>query len=291
MLEDAGVPEPNPTTNTPQCDVSPGALACLVFVSLIAPGAYAHDPVFGVGPHVLYKGGVELHLGAHREKSDTRETEVEFELKYGITGDWVAGIGTSHARTAGQDGTDSGRGPSTLSTKYRFWRNDMFRAQESAAVFGKVILDDGDSSAHGASERDGNDYLLGLAYGYEGRKWYRWASIRHRFNANSANGAERPDVWLIDVVGGIRPIPTEYQEPDWVWMLELNGEFTEHVRRAGSNRTGRLGGSQWFVSPGLMWTYRNLALKAGVQLPVYDDLDRNQAADDYRALIELEWHF
>ena len=52
----------------------------------------------------------------------------------------------------------------------------------------------------------------------------------------------------------------------------------------------QLGGNQWFLSPGLMWTHRNFALKAGVQLLVIDDLSAGQEQDDYRAKIELEWH-
>ncbi|AZT82224.1 hypothetical protein EHN06_00935 [Marinobacter sp. NP-4(2019)] len=265
------------------------ALPCLATVMLLTPTAYAHDPVFGVGPHVLFKDGFEMHLGAHREKSDERETEAELELKYGITGDWVAGIGTGYARSEGHGDTDSGRSPSTLSSKYRFWREDTFGTQESAAMFGKVILDDGDTGHDGAAERDGNDYLLGLTYGYEGRKWYRWASVRRRFNADTAHGAERPDVWRVDLAGGIRPTPTEYHEPDWVWILELNYEHTEHLPGPGDD-SRRIGGDQWFLSPGLMWTLRNFAVKTGVQLPVHDDLAGNQDADDYRALVELEWH-
>lgn len=263
-------------------------LPVLTILFLEAETAAAHDPVFGVGPHVLYKDGIEVHVGTHREKSSERDTETELELKYGITGDWVAGIGTGYVRSESAEGTDSGRGPSSVSTKYRFWRNDMFAAQESAAVFGKVIFDDGDSGHH--SGRDGNDYLLGLTYGYEGRKWYRWTSVRHRFNADTTTGAERPNVWLVDLVGGIRFAPTEYHDPDWVWMLELNGELIERVSQGTGSAENQLGGNQWFLSPGLMWTYRNFAIKAGVQFPLFDDLSKDQEKGDYRALVELEWH-
>jgi hypothetical protein len=258
----------------------------LAIAALMSSAATAHDPVFGLGPHTLYKGGVEIHLGSHQEKArDERSTESEFQLKYGLTGDWVAGIGVPYVRGTG----DSGRGPTSLSTKYRFWRNDLPGAQESAAVLAKMILDDGDVG-HGQAERDGNDYLLGLAYGYEGRKWYRWGSIRHRVNNDAANGAERPDKTLVDLVGGIRFKPTEYREPDWVWMLELNYEHTEHLSGISEGLPRQIGGDQWFLSPGLMWTLRNFAVKAGVQLPLYDDLAGDQEADDYRAQIELEWH-
>lgn len=262
-------------------------------LAMIPVGGHAHDPVFGLGPHTLYKGGYEVHLGAHREKgADERETEAELELKYGITADWVAGVGIPYVRHEDHHGeTESGRGSTGLSTKYRFWRNDMPGAQESAAVMAKTVFDDGKvHHGHAGAEADGNDYLMGVAYGYEGLKWYRWASLRRRFNSESASGATRPDLWKIDVVGGIRPRPADYYRPDLVLMLELNGEVVEHTSRAGEDARRRIGGQQWFLSPGLMWTYRNFAVKSGVQLPVYDDLARDREADDYRALLELEWH-
>lgn len=260
-------------------------LPCLVWVTRVS----AHDPVFGAGPHVLFKGGVEVHLGSRYEKAgDERDSEAELELKYGITGDWTAGIGLSYLRSEDDEDTDTGRGPSSLSTKYRFWRNDMLGAQESAAVLAGVILDDANV---GEPKRDGSDYLMGLAYGYEGRKWYRWASVRHRFNEDADSGAERPNLWLLDFVLGIRPTPTEYLEPDWVWMLELNGEIVDKVANQVGDTSMRIGGSQWFLSPGLMWTHRNVAIKAGVQLPIYDDLAANQASGDYRVKFEAEWHF
>lgn len=249
-----------------------------VLALLAVPTVYAHDPVFGVGPHVLFKDGIEISLAGNRMKSSERQTETELEIKYGITGDWVAGIGTGYARTESAERSNSGRAPTSISTKYRFWRNDMFTAQESTAVFGKIILNDGRNNG---VDLDGKDYLLGFSYGYEGRKWYRWASARHRFNSDTALGTERPNIWLLDLATGIRFSPTEYLEPDWVWILELNGEMTKDPSQ---------GGGQWFVSPGLMWTYRNVAAKAGVQLHLLDDLAKDRESDDYRAMFELEWH-
>ncbi len=264
------------------------SLLTFVWLFLAVTPAFAHDPVFGLGPHVLFKDGVELHMGTEQAKAGSeRGTKVEAQFKYGITGDWVAGIGIPYVRTEGREGTEKGRGATNLSTKYRFWRNDMPGVQESAALLGKVIFDD---SGIDQAKPEGNDYLLGLTYGYEGRKWYRWASVRRRFNSDAASGAKRPDIWLVDLVGGIRFTPTEYTEPDWVWMLELNGEITENVTNRVDGSTARVGGNQWFLSPGLMWTHRNVAIKAGVQIPVYDDLAADQASDDYRAVVEFELH-
>ena len=40
-----------------------------------------------------------------------------------------------------------------------------------------------------------------------------------------------------------------------------------------------------------MWTYRNYAVKAGVQLPVASNLNGVQTETDYRAALEFEGHF
>lgn len=249
-------------------------------ILLINQPSMAHDPVFGLGPHTLFKGGVEIGIAANRQKSaDENDNEVELEAKFGVTGDWVLGLAQPFARNTLGGGLESGRGPTELMTKYRFWRNDLFAAQTSAAVSGRVIINNGDRQKRLKT----NDYLIGLSYGYEGRKWYRWASARHRINSALLNGAPRPDLWRIDLVGGIRFVPTEYLQPDWVWMLELNAERREAI-------SSSIGGDQLFLSPGLMWTYRNFALKSGVQLPVHDTLRANNQASDYRLQFELEWH-
>jgi len=251
----------------------------LATLALAAQSVLAHDPVFGLGSHTLFKGGVELHLGTHMDPSGVSSLSPEFSVKYGITSNWAVGASLSYDHKSGTQKASS------LFSKYRFWRVDSFKEQESAALFTKIILK-GERADH-VSQRTGNDYLLGLSYGYEGRKWYRWAAIRHRLNSDTNSGLKRPGVWLVDLVGGIRFVPTGYHEPDWVWMLELNGEKTERINRPSGIR---IGGQQWFLSPGLMWTHRNFAVKSGIQVSLFDDFHQDQNPDNYRLKVELEWH-
>lgn len=251
--------------------------------------AWAHDPVFGLGPHTLFKDGVEVHVGYFREQAgDAREQEYGLALKYGITADWTVGIEAPFLDLTEPGASRSGRGDLALSTKYRFWRNDLPGAQEATAVsLGLVLGGSGDDEV----DNDGStDAILGLSYGYEGRKWYRWAAVRYRLNGENDQGLRRGNKLLIDLVGGIRPRPYTYYEPDWVWMLELNGELTERVELNGQ-RLSNTGGDQWFLSPGLMWTYRNYAIKTGVQFPIVQDLNGTQDEVDYRFTLEFEGHF
>ncbi len=38
----------------------------------VSGNAFAHDPVFGIGPHVLFKDGVEAAVEVHSEKPVTK---------------------------------------------------------------------------------------------------------------------------------------------------------------------------------------------------------------------------
>jgi len=260
------------------------------FIALTSQTAMAHDPVFGIGPHVLFKDGVEVALEVESEKAGRDDEQgLALELTYGLTGDWAVGVELPYELK--DNGTDSsdGLGDLALFTKYRFWREDSLGLQESAAVFLKVITDTGSNSKAPPIGKGTTDSIVGLTYGYEGRKWYRWASARYRFNGTNNAGIERGDKILIDFVGGIRPNLTGYLETDIVYLLELNGEFGKRARLNGFELTNT-GGTEWFISPGIFWTQRNFAIKAGVQIPIYANLNGNQDESDYRAKLSFEWH-
>ncbi len=93
----------------------------------------------------------------------------------------------------------------------------------------------------------------------------------------------------MDVVAGWRPVSPEYKKPDTVLLLELNGEITDKAVLNGSRRANT-GGTEWFVSPGIFWTYRNFAIKSGIQIPVASNLNGTQNPSDYRFKATFEWH-
>ena len=257
---------------------------------LLSGAVWAHDPIFGIGPHVLFKGGVEIAPELHiAEAGDNSGTETGLNITYGLTGDWAAGIEFPYVDKEAGPASASGRGDVKVFTKYRFWRNDTLGAQESAAVLLKVKLDTANGSTDPALGTGTTDTILGLTYGYEGRKWYRWASLRYRLNGTNDVGLERGEKILFDLVGGIRFKPTGYLEPDTVWLLELNGEYGDRADLDGT-KVANTGGTEWFVSPGIFWTKRNFAIKAGVQIPVFSDLNGAQNESDVRANLTLEWH-
>ena len=258
----------------------------ILLASSISANALAHDPVFGLGPHVLFKDGFEVAPEIHLNKADAkRETELGIELTYGLTGDWAAGIELPYVQETDASGSEAGQGDISVFTKYRFWRKDSPGLQQSISIAFKVKTDTGDD----AIGTGATDYIAGLAYGYEGRSQYRWAALRYRINNTNNAGLQRGDKLLFDLVGGYRPKLTGYLEPDTVWLLELNGEFSQRAELCNI-AVANTGGNQWFVSPGIFWTLRNFAIKAGIQIPVASNLNGNQSEADYRARLILEWH-
>lgn len=257
-----------------------------LFATVSSMPVWSHDPIFGLGPHVLFKGGFEVAPEIHLDKTgDEKETELGVELVYGITGDWAAGIELPYKNSSDTTGSISGQGDISLFSKYRFWRKDSPGLQESMTLALKLKTDTGDNNIGTGT----TDSIIGLSYGYEGRKWYRWAALRYRINDKNTAGLQRGDKILFDLVGGIRPELTSYREPDTVWILELNGEFGQRAELNGVN-VANTGGSEWFVSPGIFWTKRNFAVKAGIQIPIASNLNGTQEKTDYRTKVVLEWH-
>ena len=266
------------------------ALFTALLMTMFSDPALAHDPVFAMGPHVLFKGGVEVAPEFHvAKRADEEETELGLELTYGITGDWSAGIELPYKWKDYGSVSASGIGDASLFTKYRFWRHDTLGVQQSASAMLKIKTDTGGLDEDLPLGTGSTDTLLGLAYGYESRKWYRWASVRYRLNDRNDAGLRRGDKMLVDLVTGIRFKPTGYLEPDTVWLVELNGEYGQRADLSGFDLADT-GGTEWFLSPGIFWTLRNFAVKAGVQFPIASDLNGDQAKSDYRAKLVLEWH-
>ncbi len=99
--------------------ISPPAIALGMLV--VMSQAYAHDPVFGLGPHVLYKGGVEIAPEARTAKQgDNKASELELELTYGLTGDWAVGVDLPYAFRDSDGNRNSGTGDAALFTKVNF---------------------------------------------------------------------------------------------------------------------------------------------------------------------------
>ncbi len=256
---------------------------------------HAHGPLFSPAPETIWKGGTEITLGIHTEKATgagnkEKAYEMSLEAEYGITADWEIGIEIPYAWKEENGGDAGGLGDIVLDTKYQFWKRDLPLAQYKAAAFLKTKLPTGDDDSTPRLGSGSTDVIAGLATGYESRRWYWFASGVYRANTEGAGGLEKGDKQFLSVVGGVRPVLSEYDEPDTVLMVELNWERAgrDELNGAGLANTG---GWELFVSPVLWWTYGQIAIRGGVQIAIAEALNGNQATSDYRARVEFVYHF
>ncbi len=256
---------------------------------------HAHGPLFSPAPETIFKGGTEITLGIHTEKATgagnkEKAYEVFLEAEYGITADWEIGIEIPYAWMEENGGDANGIGDIVLDTKYQFWKRDLPLAQYKAAAFLKTKLPTGDDDSTPRLGSGSTDVIAGLATGYESRRWYWFASGVYRGNTEGAGGLEKGDKQFLNVVGGVRPVLSEYDEPDTVLMLELNWERAGRDDLSGTELADT-GGWELFLSPVFWWTYGQFAIRGGVQIPIAEALNGDQATSDYRARIEFVYHF
>jgi len=255
----------------------------------------AHGPLFSPAPETIFKGGTEVTLGLHTQKAtgagdrDT-EYEVAVEAEYGITADWEVGIELPYDWKEDSNTDANGIGDITLSTKYQFWSRDLPGEQYKAAALLNVKLPTGHDGSTPRLGSGSTDVIAGLATGYESRRWYWFASGVYRANTEGAGALTKGDRQFLNLVGGIRPVLTDYKEPDTVLMLELNWENAERDDLGGT-ALANTGGWELFVSPVVWWTYRQVAVRGGVQIPVASGLNGSQPSTDYRARVEFIYHF
>ena len=271
-----------------------GALLGAGMMAAPPPGA-AHNPIFTPGPHLVYGGGLEATIGYTRERASgagaaATEQGANLELEYGLTSNWTAEMELPFADKDVNARGSAGLGDLVLRSRYRFLRLDSPGAQRSAALLAQVKLPTGDDGRSPRLGSGSTDFVGGLLYGREGRRWYYNLAARYRLNSEGGGGLEKGDRQFLDVVGGVRPFLTGYLQPDAVVFLELNLENAGRDQLNGVDLADT-GGWELFLSPGLFATYRNVALRKGVQIPDAENLNSCQPVSDYRFKFEIKYTF
>ena len=130
-----------------------------------------------------------------------------------------------------------------------------------------------------------------------------WVSIsfvlfvaRYMLNTTDGNGFRPGDVFKYDVAVGIRPIAAGYEAPDLVVLLELNGTYTRQptfpasVTLAAPSAGLRESGNKIGVGPGLIFTYKNIMLKAGLDFVLARESKRLPFGEETEFVFALETH-
>lgn len=248
-----------------------------------APGAPAiglrHEPIFGVGPHTTWRGGMGIEIEVQEVGG---KTVLPVELLYGVTEEVTATLVLPFSNAAG--GTSLGE--VGIRAKWRFATRFSRGLMDALALVGGVTLPRASVTELPVG---GPIAMLGLAAGRESRRWYYFGGVRGaiRFADDGLDPGERI---LANLAWGIRPQLSEYKAPDLVLLLEANGRFTGRTTSNGES-VETSGGRVLSVAPGFFLTIRNIMFKGGVDIPVWTALNDPDATADPRlvAAVELHW--
>lgn len=232
--------------------------------------AEAHDPLYGLGPHVLFKGGFAPHATFMWNNG---YGEMEYALGYGLTRRWttiVEGVWNIENSSVGYDHF-------AWKNKYRFWLKNSPGSSKQASLLTKLSspADDNKPTVLSTAITAGNETL----------KWYWFAGAGYAIKMGGT-GSRSGNNFLYNFTLGYRPIPAEYYKPDLVFFIEATGEFYQKSILNGEH-VDQSGGPTLSVAPTFFFTYRNLAIRGGVQYGIAAGEYLSINNTSYKLTIEL----
>ena len=256
------------------------AAAMAIGATGIAQGS-GHGPVFGLATPTNPQGGFSFDTSLMGRYGDGTGTMFRATLGYGVTENFKVSVSApvlfqtepfAPARVAAF--TPMGGDFEGLAI-WRFHRQDTGVGSrfETAAIGG--ILVPGPQGAGGPLKglRSGPGAMAGIVSGIASRSHYAWAGVTYQRYSESDRD-RRPDLLFYSLAYAYRP-PSWRTDTGWDWRIfgELTGEKSGKIQSAGIVLPGSIG-HQVFVGPTTLGVYKNYAVSAGVQFPVYQDVSR-----------------
>jgi hypothetical protein len=250
----------------------------IIIIGIFATtSAFAHEPIYGLGPETLPK-----HLHAIELGTIFNSDEFQYQLGYafGITQNWTLRVDASATNTKGNFDIRS----VSLRTKYALWRETSLGVLKRLTAIAVVKLPTRNSIEPLANI---SAATIGIANGYESRRWYYFSDIGYTYSWADPNDRLGSKM-SYNLVGGIRPIKSGYLKPDLVILVEINGELSGKTTIDSTNQELR-GGNTLAIAPGFLLSYRNIMLKGGIQFGIAKTKYVNKVSSN--GLLSLEYHF
>jgi hypothetical protein len=265
----------------------------------------AHEPIYGLGPHTLFEGGLGTSLGVDYAAAEIDGTSALLGLTYGLTANHNIAVALPVALSVPiEEETVSGVGGPVIQFKWRALVDLSLGRVDALALIGGIRLPTGSR----ALSQGSTGYVLGLTAAREDQRYYLFQTVRYLTQTVGLSG-QPGDAFLFDSAVGVRPFILEYDDPDLVLLVELNGMLTRDARPLEPSETdveqvlvrertkhaggatqfaaaGSPGGLSLAVTPEILLSLGNVMWRLGVQIPVYRD-DVLPAGPDFRIRNDL----
>ena len=173
---------------------------------------------------------------------------------------------------SGATKTDTGIGDIPLLAKYRFYADDKPQQTTRWAAIGGLEVPTFDSSFSSESF----DPIIGIVWTHQRLDWWLDWDVLYKFN--TAGGTAGDDELRADFATSLTLLSGE-SETLGPWSLYAIGEINTKYITDGS--------AQVFLSPGIQLVTSRWVVEAGVQLPVYQDMQSPRLETDFTAVLSV----
>jgi hypothetical protein len=276
-------------------------LLAVAIMLLLAPHARAsgHGPVFGLATPTNPKGGISADLTMMGRVGQGRNgAMLRGALGYGITENLKASLSAPLVFTAEPlaPARMSAFTPMTGDIEglltWRFHRQDTgVGSRFESAVIGGVIVP-GPQEMGGAlrNVEGGVGGFIGAVTGFASRSNYFWIGGTYQRYVES-NGDRCPDLLAYSVAYAYRPRSWR-TDAGWDWRIfgEFIGERVGRIQRRGVPVPGAES-HQLFLGPTTLGVYKNYAVSAGIQFPVYRAVSPIYGRERFRWSVNVAYFF
>jgi hypothetical protein len=275
------------------------ALTTLLLTATSALGS-GHGPVFGMATPTNAKAGWSLDIGTMGRNGNAASAVMSRAMiSYGVTQDFQLSFTAPYVfssapfaparTTAMMSSTPDFEGIAA----WRFQRQgtNIGRRFESTAYGGFIMPGPQRPKGMLGNLARAPGFYTAIASGMASRSHYIWVGVGNVHFVERKND-QRPNLFTYSAVWGYRPRSLRKDYPHWDWraFAEMNGEIANKVLMQGVEMTGT-GGHQLFVGPSVLGIYKNYAIEAGTQFPVFCDLGAGFERERFRYAVNLSYFF
>lgn len=262
--------------------------------------ASGHGPVFGMTTPTNAKKGWSLDLGLMGRKGE-RNPGAMFRgmLGYGITEDLQISFSAPavFASAPLAPSRTTGMMPASADFEgivaWRFHRQgtDVGSRFESTAYGGIIVPGPQRPAGMAGTLNKAPGIYTAVSTGVASRSHYVWGGTSYTRFAED-EGDRRPDLLSYSLVWGYRPRPWRKEYPHWDWrfFIEMTGERASKLRRLGLEHP-LTGGHQIFAGPATLGIYKNYAVEAGIEFPLYRNVRPAHEREDFRFALNFSYFF
>jgi hypothetical protein len=260
--------------------------------------ASGHGPVFGLATPTNPKGGWSFDTNLMGRTGSGSGVMFRPSLGYGINENLKVSV------SAPVSFTTEPFAPSRLSAFtsmtgdfegiaiWRFHRQDTGVGSrfESAAIGGVLLPGSQEPGGPLKGIGTGPGGLIGGVTGVASRSHYAWAGVTYQ-HYSASDGDRRPALLFYSFAYAYRP-PSWRTDTGWDWRVfgELTGERAGNIQHSGVQLLGT-DTHQVFLGPATLGVYKNYAVSAGIQFPVYRQLSLIYPRETIRFALNFAWFF